>query len=98
MLKVRNYLLYGGGVESIKQYKPIIFCEMLRKWAKKFDYHPNDIIELLKNIGYSCYAIKENTLGYISQVTEDTMETNFLFLNESKERHKSILDKLLEGK
>lgn len=87
-----------GGAESIKQYKPIIFCEMLRKWAKKFDYHPNDIIELLKNIGYSCYAIKENTLGYISQVTEDTMETNFLFLDESKERHKSLLDKLLEGK
>ena len=87
-----------GGVESIKQYKPIIFCEMLRKWAKKFDYHPNDIIELLKNIGYSCYAIKENTLGYISQVTDDTMETNFLFLDESKERHKSLLDKLLEGK
>lgn len=86
------------GVKTINKYKPIIFCEMLRKWAKKFDYHPNDIIGLLKNIGYSCYAIKENTLGYISQVTDDTMETNFLFLDESKERHKSILDKLLEGK
>lgn len=69
---------------------------MLRKWSKKFDYHPNDIIDLLKSVGYSCYAIEENSLGYISQVTDDTMETNFLFLDESKERHKNIIDKLLK--
>lgn len=85
-----------GGAKSINKYKPIIFCEMLRKWAKKFDYHPNDIIDLLKNMGYSCYAINENTLGLISQVTNDTMETNFLFLDTNKERHKRIAEKLTE--
>lgn len=36
-----------GGMQSIKKFKPIIFCEMLRKWCAKFDYHPNDIITLL---------------------------------------------------
>ena len=70
---------------------------MLRKWSKKFDYHPNDIIDLLKGAGYSCYAIQENALSLISQVTDDTIETNFLFLDENKERHKNILDKLLKG-
>lgn len=84
-----------GGIKSINKYKPIIFCEMLRKWAKKFDYHPNDIIELLNKIGYSCYAIKENVLEPISQVTDDMIETNFLFFNKAKARHKKLVDKLV---
>lgn len=83
-----------GGAKSINKYKPIIFCEMLRKWSKKFDYHPNDIIDLLKNMGYSCYAIQENALGLISQVTDDTTETNFLFLDNSKERHRKVIERL----
>lgn len=75
-----------GGLESIKKFKPIIFCEMLRKWCKKFNYHPNDIIKLLVDIGYSCYAIS-NKLNKIDFVDDNTIETNFLFLDLNKERH-----------
>lgn len=73
-----------GGLKSIEKWKPVIFCEMLRKWCAKFDYHPNDIIEMLENIGYSCYVIENDTLRKISEVTEETTETNFFFLNSEK--------------
>jgi hypothetical protein len=77
-------LVFEGGIETIKKYKPIIFSEMLRKWAKKFDYHPNGIIKLLATIGYDCYIIHHNNLQKIECVTDDTVETNFVFLNKSK--------------
>lgn len=72
-------LVFEGGIETIKRYQPIIFTEMLRKWSKKFDYHPNDIIRLLRNIGYTCYALGRNTYREIDTITDDTIETNFLF-------------------
>lgn len=46
-------LVFEGGIETIRKFKPIIFAEMLRKWSKKFNYHPNDIIKLLADVGYS---------------------------------------------
>ena len=30
---------------------------MLRKWSKKFKYHPNEIILLFKKHGYECFKI-----------------------------------------
>lgn len=91
------FALMGGGM-NIKKHKPIIFCEMLRKWTKKFDYHPNDIINLLKSFGYVSYAIKENIIEKIYKITDDTIETNFLFLDKNKQRHKDIINKLSLGK
>lgn len=74
--------VYEGGLNTLRKYKPIIFSEMLRKWAAKFDYHPNDIIVLLKEIGYSCYAISENEIRLINEVNSETVETNYLFKME----------------
>ena len=44
-----------GGLKSIEKHKPILFVEMLRKWAAKYGYHPNEIIAMLEQIGYICY-------------------------------------------
>lgn len=86
-------LVFQGGLESIKKYKPMIFSEMLRKWAGKFHYHPNDIIKLLEEIGYCCYVIVEdNKLKRFGQVDENTVETNYFFLHE--EKHKEIIEDL----
>lgn len=68
-----------GGINVIKKYKPVIFCEMLRKWSAKFNYHPNDIIAMLSNIGYVCYAISDNNFIKINEVNDDIEETNFIF-------------------
>lgn len=76
--------VYRGGLEAIRVNLPIIFTEMLRKWSAKFDYHPNEIIELLSEMGYRCFATKKDGLIEIPQMTDDTEETNFFFLHVEK--------------
>lgn len=83
--------VYEGGLESIRKFKPIVFSEMLRKWARKFGYHPNDIIYMFKELGYKCFVIYNNKLKEFDKVDENTIETNYFFLNI--EKHKSIIEK-----
>lgn len=85
--------VFKGGIETIKKYKPVIFSEMLRKWSKKFNYHPNDIINLLSPIGYECYIFGKNKIKKIKLVDENTVETNFLFFH--REKHANLAKKLI---
>lgn len=86
-------LAIKGGLETIKNHKPIIFAEMLRKWAAKFNYHPNEIIELFRSIGYGCFHVVNNKLKEIAVMTDETVETNFFFLHFQK--HENELSELL---
>jgi FkbM family methyltransferase len=85
--------VYQGGIESIKKYSPIIFTEMLRKWAAKFNYHPNDIINLFSEIGYNCYKSMNKKLIKIDRIDDDTLETNFFFLKP--DLHKDYIIKYI---
>jgi FkbM family methyltransferase len=76
--------VYQGGIECIKRDKPVIFTEMLRKWSAQFNYHPNDIIELLVQVGYRCFVAKQKTLSEFFAMDEHTLETNFFFLHADK--------------
>lgn len=72
-----------GGLNVIKKHKPLIFLEMLRKWSAKYNYHPNEIINLLKEVGYLCTCLdSHNRLVPFSIVDDDTLETNFLFYHK----------------
>lgn len=75
-----------GAVETLRKYRPAIVCEMLRKWAARFDYHPNDIIDLLTSLGYDCFtALPGRQLAACPRVDDATTATNFVFLH--RERH-----------
>lgn len=82
--------VFKGGIEAIKRDKPIIFTELLRKWAAKFNYHPNDVISLLKENGYRCFTIKNGALIEVNEINENMVETNFLFLNH--EKHSDLIE------
>jgi FkbM family methyltransferase len=75
--------VYRGGLRTLERDHPIVFSEMLRKWSAKFGYHPNDIISLFAEIGYRCFAVQANHLTPIDRVTEETSETNFVFLHKA---------------
>jgi FkbM family methyltransferase len=84
--------VYQGAKATLAIQKPIVFTEMLRKWAVKFDYHPNDIIALFDELGYSCFVIYDKVnLRKIEKVDESTSETNFVFLNN--EKHLALIEK-----
>jgi FkbM family methyltransferase len=69
-----------GARRTLARDRPILFLEMLRKWAAAFDYHPDDIIALLREHGYRCYSMQGQTLREFEQITEEVGETNFFFL------------------
>jgi FkbM family methyltransferase len=71
-----------GGKNVFKKFKPILLIEMLRKWAKKYNYHPNDIIDLMKSFDYLCFTIDTGKLKQVVKVTELTKETNFIFFHK----------------
>ncbi len=77
-------LVFQGGRKTLEQSRPVLFTEMLRKWSAKFDYHPNQIIALLQELGYVCYASTTDGLREILTIDEQTMETNFVFLHREK--------------
>jgi len=83
-----EFMVYKGGAATIEKYKPIVFSEMLRKWAAKFNYHPNDIIGFFKKFGYNCYTAHNGRLVAVEKITDETVETNYFFLHPEKHAEK----------
>jgi FkbM family methyltransferase len=87
-----EYFVFKGGLHSLQRFKPIVFTEMLRKWAAKFDYHPNDIIKLFSDLNYSCFYSANGQMREITEVSDETIPTNYLFLHNDK--HSEIIASL----
>lgn len=79
-----EFFVFKGAKKTLMRDKPIILVEMLRKWAAKFNYHPNEIISYFKNLGYLCYTIKNTKLERFSSMDETTVETNFIFIHPDR--------------
>jgi FkbM family methyltransferase len=77
-------LVFQGATETLRGNRPIVFSEMLRKWSAKFNYHPNDIIGLFRDLGYRCFTAKGGRLAEFLVMDDDTVETNFFFLHGEK--------------
>jgi FkbM family methyltransferase len=80
-----------GGIELIEKMKPTIFIELLRKWMKPFGKQPQDVVTLLKSIGYECYAISSNCLTRIEIISDATVENNFIFVHPERINHLSLI-------
>jgi len=74
-------LALRGATRVLSEQRPIVFCEMLRKLARPFGYHPNDIIALMGDYGYDCYRAEADRLIGFESMDEETVETNFYFLH-----------------
>ena len=79
-------LAFKGAAHTLQTQQPIIFTEMLRKWTTKFNYHPNEIIDFLKQFGYKCFVAHSGKLSTFEKVDETTVETNYFFLHQVKHR------------
>lgn len=73
-----------GGAETITKFKPVLFVELLRKWSRQFGYHPNEVISMLREIGYKCWTFTSNGMIPIEAIDEDTIQTNFMFVVPDK--------------
>jgi hypothetical protein len=89
-------MVLRGASATLDQAQPVVFLEMLRKWAAKFNYHPNDIIDYLQGKGYQCHAVLGDRLVTVPEVTEDTVATNYVFLHGRK--HRALAERLVDQK
>lgn len=85
-------LVFRGGRETLLRDRPIVFAELLRKWAKPFGYHPNDMLAYFRELGYLCFAVGEAGARRIEAVTDETPETNYAFLHA--EAHRTTVERL----
>lgn len=76
--------VFKGAMSTLKRDRPIIFTEMLRKWSAPFGYHPNEIIELLRGLGYRCYTVAGRRLKPFERMDATTTQTNFFFLDPTR--------------
>ena len=71
-----------GGMKLLNEFKPVLLCELLRKWSAAFGYHPNEALDLLRSIGYKSYIVgPEGNLVEFSSITNETIQTNFFFVH-----------------
>lgn len=75
-----------GGRNTIAKCRPLIFLELLRKWAKPFGYHPNDVLGMLGEMGYRCYTFDDGRLIPFQSMTEETTQKNFFFAHPDAHR------------
>ncbi len=73
-----------GGMDTLRRFRPVLMLEMLRKWARAFDYHPNAILECLLPLGYRCYSLEAEGLREHGSIDDETTATNFFFLDPTR--------------
>lgn len=74
-------LVFKGGLQTIGRDRPIVLAEILRKWSAKFNYDPNQIFALFRDLGYQVYTAEGGYLREFGQMDQDTIPTNFFFLH-----------------
>jgi hypothetical protein len=73
-----------GAKNLVKIYRPIFFLEILRKFTKIYKYNPNEIFNFFYRNNYSAYIFKGKKIKKIKHITDNTQQTNFLFLHNDK--------------
>jgi len=89
-------LMVVQGADQVLQGVPVVLMELLRKWSKAFDYHPNDVFALMARYGYQAWVFTASgQLERCAEVTDDTVQTNFVFLHNDK--HAPIIQQWAAG-
>jgi len=83
-----------GSLKTIRNFSPTIVIELLRKWMAPFGDHPQDVVSLLVRAGYEAFAITDFGCEPISEITEATVATNFVFCHPSRPQHLKTINSL----
>lgn len=84
-----------GAERVLRTDRPLVLCEMLRRHTRAFGYHPNDILAFMDALGYRCFSMHAGTLRPFDTMTEETTETNFIFLH--REAHATRVAAAAQG-
>ncbi|MEB3221130.1 MAG: FkbM family methyltransferase [Candidatus Sericytochromatia bacterium] len=85
--------VFEGAEGTLAKHRPAVLAELLRKWSRPFGYHPTDVLEFFRRLGYRALAIGGERPRLIEAVDDETVETNYVFLHPA--RHGDVLARLL---
>lgn len=71
----------------LSESNPTIIIELLRKWMAPFNSHPQDVVEMLRRLGYQTFAVGTDVIMPIEEINDQTPETNFLFIHKENKDH-----------
>lgn len=71
-------LVFKGAETVIKQFRPVILCEIEKRHTKVYGYKPQTLIAFLKNLGYEMFTIEVKQLIKTSTVKND--KNNYIFI------------------
>ena len=86
-----EFQLIQGAIQTLKATRPTIVIELLRKWMNPFGTTPQDVIDLLSNLEYICFAVGETSIEQVTKIDASTVETNFIFCHKGNSRHLNML-------
>jgi FkbM family methyltransferase len=84
-----------GAMDVIGTLRPTIVIELLRKWMKPFGYSPQDVLQLLSDLGYVCFEIGNDNLSKIQIINKSTLGNNFVFVHSQNGPHLQVLQKFM---
>jgi FkbM family methyltransferase len=90
-----EYNLLMGGLATIKENQPTVVIELLRKWMKPFGTSPSDVVKVMFENDYLCFAVGSSYTREIRMIDESTPETNFIFCHVSRSKHLEIIMRAL---
>ena len=91
-----EFQLIKGGIETIRENRPTIVVELLRKWMKPFETTPQDVLDFLTDFDYICFAVGNITMKETTAINDLTEETNFIFCHKDNYKHLKLLTKICQ--
>ena len=67
-------LVFKGAIQTIKKWRPIVFCEIIDDYCRRYEYASTDIFNFFNNLNYKSFII--STVNGISSIDADTYQRN----------------------
>lgn len=80
----------------LSESRPTIIIELLRKWMAPFNSRPQDVVEILRGLDYTSFAVGSDTITPVDEINNQTLETNFLFIHKENNDHLEKSSNFLE--
>lgn len=72
--------VFRGGEETIRHYQPVVLCEVDKDCMEKFGFHPREIYDFFRNLGYNSFVLEGKE---IKGVNEINCPRNYFFIHSS---------------
>lgn len=89
-----EYRVLQGAIQTLKEFHPMLVVEFFEYWDTVFGYHPNEVINFLKEYGYRSFLPEKGKLREVfSHEKGDFSKQNYIFLHS--DRHINSIKRLV---